>query len=148
MTTPELDERERSVLDAVLERLIPADGNGPGAREAAVSRYVLRRLAGPYRRHRDAYAAGLARLDSDANELHGGGFAELTAELQDQVLRAAEARTGDPFFELVLAHAMEGMFGDPAHGGNAEGAGWGLMGYLGPRYVWTESDQRLGRTTG
>ena len=148
MTAPGLNERERSLLEAVLERLIPADGNGPGAREAGVSRYVLRRLAGPDCGHRQAYAAGLARLNADATRLHGAGFAELTAELQDQILHAAEAREDDTFFELVLAHAMEGMFGDPAHGGNAEGAGWRLMGYRGPRYVWTERDQRLGRTRG
>ena len=78
--------------------------------------------------------------------LHGVGFAELAGELQDALLRAAEAREDHTFFELVLAHAMEGMFGDPAHGGNKDGAGWKLMGYPGPRYVWTERDQRLGRT--
>ena len=111
-----------------------------------MSRYVLRRLAGPYRRHGEAYSAGLARLDAEAAALCGRGFAELPAEQQDGLLRASEARTDDPFFELVLEHAMEGMFGDPAHGGNAGAAGWRLLGYPGPRLEWTEHDQQLGRT--
>ena len=48
------------------------------------------------------------------------------------------------FFELVRRHLIEGMFGDPRWGGNAEGRGWALVGYPGPRLVWTEADQRLG----
>ncbi len=141
-----LEPGQLVVLEAVLDRLIPADELGPGAREACVSRYVTRRLAGPYAPHLETYAAGLARLDADATELHGVGFADLAPELQDDLLRAAESRPADDFFELVLAHAMEGMFGDPEHGGNADLAGWKLMGYPGPRYVWTERDQQLDTT--
>ena len=146
MTAGALGRPELATLEAVLERLIPSDEHGPGAREAQVSRYVLDRLAGAYRHHRAVYADGLARLDAEAEALHGGRFADQSAEVQDELLRAAEARAGDPFFELVLAHAKEGMFGDPSHGGNAGGIGWDLIGYPGPRHVWTEADQRLGST--
>lgn len=139
-----LSPAELAVLEAVLERLIPSDELGPGAREARVSRYVVRRLAGPYRRHRETYAAGLARLDTDAAARHGVGFAELALDLRDDLLRAAELRPADDFFDLILAHAMEGMFGDPDHGGNADFAGWELMRYHGTRYVWTARDQQLG----
>jgi gluconate 2-dehydrogenase gamma chain len=53
-------------------------------------------------------------------------------------------RGADPaFFELVRRHVMEGMFGDPAYGGNRDRAGWELLGYAGPRLVWTEAEQRL-----
>ena len=146
MTPGALGPSELAALDAVLERLIPSDQHGPGAREAQVMRYVVRRLAGAYRHHRDTYAAGLARLDADASTMHGDRFADLPVDAQDEMLRAAEARVDDPFFELVLAHAKEGMFGDPSHGGNAGRAGWALLGYPGPRHVWTEADQRLGST--
>lgn len=145
MSPASLGPAELATLDAVLERLIPSDELGPGAREARVSRYVLRRLAGPYRHHRDAYALGLVRLDEAAATAHGGRFADQSPAVQDELLRAAEARRDDPFFELVLAHAKEGMFGDPSHGGNAGSSGWALLGYPGPRRVWTEADQRLGR---
>jgi hypothetical protein len=132
-----------ATLDAALDRLIPSDALGPGAREARVARYLLRRLAGPLRNLLPVYAAGLARLEADARAL-GCAFVSLDGERQDELLRAAESRSEDPFFELLLAHATEGMFGDPAHGGNADRAGWMLIGYPGPRPVWTEADQQLG----
>jgi gluconate 2-dehydrogenase gamma chain len=141
-----LSRGEMAVLEAVLERLIPSDGHGPGAAEAMVSRYVARRLAGPYRHLRAIYAASLRALDAEARRRHGAGFAALAPELCDQLLLEAEARADDPFFELVLAHAMEGMFGDPRHGGNADRVGWRLIGYGGPRSAWTEDEQRLGST--
>jgi hypothetical protein len=141
--TGALGPTELATLDAALERLIPSDALGPGAREARVARYLLRRLGGPYRDLLPVYAAGLARLEAQA-QARGCAFAALAGERRDELLRAAEARTEDPFFELLLAHAMEGMFGDPAHGGNAERAGWDLIGYPGPRLVWTEADQELG----
>jgi hypothetical protein len=143
-----LSPAELAALEAVLDRLIPADESGPGAVEAKVLRYVVRRLGGPDAAQLGAYREGLARLDAEAAERHGTGFAGLPANARDELLRAAEARTEEPFFELVLAHATEGMFGDPVHGGNAGGAGWRLIGYPGPRYVWTERDQRLGSTEG
>jgi Gluconate 2-dehydrogenase subunit 3 len=146
MTPEALGPSELAALEAVFERLIPRDEQGPGAREAQVTRYALRRLAGPYRHHLQTYAAGLARLDDQAVALHGERFADLGTVVQDELLRAAEARAEDPFFELVLAHAREGMFGDPAHGGNAGGAGWALIGYPGPRKAWSEQDQQLGST--
>ena len=137
---------ELAILEALLESMIPSDHLGPGASEAGVPRYVVQRLAGPYRRYRAIYAAGLARLDAEADARHGLGFAELAPGPRDELVRAAELRHGDGFFELVLAHAMEGMFGDPEHGGNANFAGWELMRYQGPRYVWTALDQQLGTT--
>jgi hypothetical protein len=143
MSPDALAPAELATLDAVLERLIPSDELGPGAREARVARYVVRRLAGPDRELRPVYAAGLARLEAEAGAL-GSTFAGLDGERQDELLRAAEARPDDPFFELALRHAQEGMFGDPAHGGNADRVGWDLIGYPGPRLAWTESDQRLG----
>ena len=43
--------------------------------------------------------------------------------------------------EPLLAHARQGMFGDPSYGGNVDRAGWALLGYSGPRPVWTAADQ-------
>lgn len=145
MTQGPLSATEEAVLDAVLDRLVPGGPHGAGAREANVLRYIKRRLGGPYAHHIGTYVTGLARLDAEAATLHGRSFVTLGVESREALLRAAEARTGDPFFEVVLTHAMEGMFGDPSHGGNADLAGWELIGYPGPRYEWTEGDQQLER---
>lgn len=50
------------------------------------------------------------------------------------------------FFPLLLEHAREGMFGDPMYGGNANFAGWDLIGYPGIRLLWTEEEQKIGTT--
>jgi gluconate 2-dehydrogenase gamma chain len=121
----------RETLEAIADRLIPADAHGPGATQAGAVTYIERALQGPYAEHAATYAAGLAELD---------GFAELSERAQDERLRAIE---GTAFFELVRAHVLEGMFGDPSYGGNRDGAGWRLLDYPGPRRVWTEREQAL-----
>jgi gluconate 2-dehydrogenase gamma chain len=121
----------RETLEAIADRLIPADEHGPSATQAGAVRYIERALQGPYAEHAATYAAGVAELD---------GFAALSPAEQDARLRELEGTT---FFELVRAHVLEGMFGDPAYGGNADEAGWRLLDYAGPRPVWTAADQAL-----
>jgi hypothetical protein len=35
------------------------------------------------------------------------------------------------------------MFGDPGWGGNTDCVGWDLIGYPGPRPVWSAADQQI-----
>jgi gluconate 2-dehydrogenase gamma chain len=46
-------------------------------------------------------------------------------------------------FEMIRTHAVQGMFGDPAHGGNTNFVGWKLVRFPGPRLVISARDQRL-----
>ena len=46
------------------------------------------------------------------------------------------------FFAMLLGHAHQGMFGDPYYGGNANFAGWDLLGYPGVRTMVTTADQQ------
>jgi gluconate 2-dehydrogenase gamma chain len=77
----------------------------------------------------------------------GGRFVELDVARRDDVLRQVEAGNAvaelQPFFERLRLHAMEGLFGDPSWGGNRDGAGWDLIGYVGPRKVWGYHEQQL-----
>lgn len=45
------------------------------------------------------------------------------------------------FLNIVRAHTMEGLFSDPAHGGNREFAGWSAVGYPGPYVYYGEEEQ-------
>jgi gluconate 2-dehydrogenase gamma chain len=136
-----LTSSELATLDAALARLIPSDDGEPGAREAQVIRYVERALEGVHSDHVAAYRQGLGDLDALALARFGAAFVALADEDQDAVLREAE-RVHAGFFELMRSHAIEGMFGDPRWGGNAQLAGWRLLGYPGPRAVIEEADQR------
>lgn len=143
-----LNAGEVVVLDAVLQRLIPTDELGPGACEAGVRNYICQELLSDYSEYADGYHSGLAAIDDQARSLHGIPFADLDPKQQDELLADVEAARLEPrcsaeFFALLHRHAMEGMFGDPRWGGNVDLVGWRLLGYPGPRAVWTAEEQQL-----
>ena len=51
------------------------------------------------------------------------------------------------FFNLVLAHTVQGTFGDPFYGGNRNFAGWDLIGYPGVRLAVAAEQQNLDAKT-
>ena len=119
-----LSDEEGRTLEALVECIIPA-GDGPGAREAGVIHYIDRQLTGWFRRYRQTYHDGLAAAD----RLAGGAYADAPPERQQEVLRQLQ---GDavtrPFFDLLVAHAMQGFYGNPRHGGNRDFASWRMLG--------------------
>jgi gluconate 2-dehydrogenase gamma chain len=159
---------EATTIDAIVERLIPSDGNGPGAKEARVARYIDRALAGELSAFRDVYAAGLEQVEVFSRNNYGASFTSLTADQQDAVLREMErasqpvaptgsdVREGAPpatrtrfqptaaaFFEAIREHTLQGMFGDPYHGGNANYVGWNLIDFPGIKLFYSAREQRL-----
>jgi gluconate 2-dehydrogenase gamma chain len=145
-----LTAAESETLTAIAARLIPTDGNGPGATEAHAAQYIDRALGGALAPFLDAYRSGLAALDRYAQSTKGSPFARLAAADQDALLRdvernAATGFTGNPgaFFNLVLGHTMQGTFCDPFYGGNANFAGWDLIGYPGVRLAVSAEEQGL-----
>ncbi len=146
-----LTATEADLLEAVVDRLIPSDGLGPGAREARAAHYIDRALGGALASSRQAYLAGLSALDRYALASRGKGFLELSAADKDSVLMDVESGSVTPgifagssaqFFGLVLNHTRQGTFGDPYYGGNANFAGWDLLGYPGVRTMVTAVDQK------
>ena len=145
-----LTAAEGAALEAIVARLIPTDANGPGASEARAARYIDRALGGFLASSRDTYRVGLAAIEGYASKFKGAPFTQLSAENQDAVLsdfeRAATsgfAPNGALFFNLVLAHTIQGTFCDPFYGGNANFVGWDLIGYPGVRLTATANDQRM-----
>jgi gluconate 2-dehydrogenase gamma chain len=146
-----LTAAEADLLDAVVARLIPSDASGPGALEAGATRYIDKALGDALASSRDAYASGLAALDQYARQQHARPFRELAAGDQDAVLIQVEAGnapgfTGGSaaFFNMIRLHTLQGTFGDPYYGGNANFAGWDLIGYPGVRTIASPDEQRLG----
>jgi gluconate 2-dehydrogenase gamma chain len=151
---------EAATVEAIVERLIPTDASGPGAAEGRVARYIDRALSGELSALAPFYSAGLGAVDDHAEATYGARFTALSAEQQDVVLSAFEAGTVTPtrpapgaggtvpisasaFFETIREHALQGMFGDPYHGGNANFVGWDLVGFPGIKLSFTAREQRL-----
>jgi gluconate 2-dehydrogenase gamma chain len=138
-------EQEALIVAAAASRIFPSDEAGPGAREAGVVIYIDRQLAGPYGKDRYRYTQppfenGKPELGyqgkATPREIYRDaikkldGFDRLTPDQQDKALASIETT---PFFALLRAHTLEGMFCDPIHGGNADMIGWQLIGFPGPR---------------
>ena len=144
-----LTQAEANTLEAITARLIPTDTTGPGATEARAAHYIDRALGGALASFRDAYRAGLTGVDAYAQAAKGAPFARLSTSDQDAVLAELE-RNAAPgfagsagFFNLVLAHTVQGTFCDPFYGGNRNFAGWDLIGYPGVRLAVTAELQNL-----
>jgi gluconate 2-dehydrogenase gamma chain len=141
---------EAAAVEAIAARLIPSDESGPGAEEARAARFIDRALGGALAPAREAYRTGLSALDSYARTTRGGPFADLSAAEQDAILRDLEENVATgftpnaaAFFNLVRTHTIQGTFGDPYYGGNANFVGWDLLGYPGLRLAVSADEQRL-----
>ena len=146
-----LSATESDTLEAIVARLIPTDANGPGATEARAARYIDQAMAGALASSRPAYVAGLAAVEHYAQRTKGASIVELRPEDQDAVLTEMEKNTATgftpdsaTFFDLLRNHTLQGMFCDPYYGGNANFAGWDLLGYPGVRTAVSPDQQRMG----
>jgi gluconate 2-dehydrogenase gamma chain len=158
-----LTAAEAATLEAFLERLLPSGVAGPGAKEANVLRYIDWSLAGDLSAFHAPYSAALAAVDAFAKQTYGAVFAAVTPAQQDALITRMAAgaeqpqtQTTDPqqgflgfaptstsVFTMIRTHALQGMFGDPMHGGNVGEVGWKLVRFPGPRLIISKHDQEV-----
>ena len=105
-----LSTEQRALLDAILDRLIPAEGAMPGGGQAGTADY-LDSVVGSSPRLSRLFSAGLRNIESAAAR-HGSSFADLTSDQQDEVLRHIEANKS-AFFETLLMHTYNGYYSNP-----------------------------------
>jgi gluconate 2-dehydrogenase gamma chain len=152
---------EARFVEAATERLIPADENGPGAREAGVAFYIDRQLAGAWGAGDRLYRSGPWRegaptqgyqLPFTPAELfrhalrgihgdlarRGQSFEKMAVQEQDAYLKSLEGGKADldgvpsnVFFETLLETTIEGYFSDPVYGGNKDMVSWKMIGFPG-----------------
>ncbi|MDN7967093.1 gluconate 2-dehydrogenase subunit 3 family protein [Burkholderia multivorans] len=108
------DAKEWAFVQAAVDRLIPADAEGPGALDAGVPEFIDRQMETPYAHGatwymqapfqqgvpelgyqlklvpRDVYRLGIAAVDRYCEKTHGKAFADLDAATRDAVLGALE----------------------------------------------------------
>ena len=144
---------EADTVEALAARIFPGDEEDPGAREAGVVYYVDRALAGPYFGWQGAYREGVRTLNAYAKDRYGKKFFELSEADQDAVVGAlergevpgfGESEGSENFFTMVWGHTVEGMFSDPAYGGNRNAVGWKLIGFPGAQYGYGTEEMRYG----
>jgi gluconate 2-dehydrogenase gamma chain len=96
----------------------------------------------------EKYRAGLTEVNQYALSQFHKKFTDLSEEQQDQILTDMEngktksfSQPGDQeFFKTLRQDTIEGMFSDPAYGGNRDMLGWKLIGYPGAQRAYTPVD--------
>lgn len=131
---------EWDFLKSATERLIPADENGPSARELGVPEFIDRQMEGEYGQGgfwylqgpfnpdaaatlgyqlrfnpRDLYRVAIKDIDNWCGQNHGMPFAGLAPALQDKILAGLEKGT------IELPHVRAGVFFAQFLGNTKEG---------------------------
>jgi gluconate 2-dehydrogenase gamma chain len=154
---------QAAVIQAMSARIFPSDANGPGALEAGVVYYIDRQMSTPWAvgadwymegpfepgeptqgwqlnlTPRQLYNYGIQFVEAYCNAQYKAGFASLTTDQQDEVIKALadnkvdtfQGFSGAVFFDLVRQGTLEGMYSDPLWGGNYNLIGWKLKRYPG-----------------
>jgi len=125
--TPE----RRRTLHAMVTRILPGT-DGPGAADTAVAAgFEDAMLHRSLRGVRRGIEQLLDKLQSQASERYAKEFSACAAREQDELLCALE-RDPSPWtrllFQSVIGLSLEGLLGDPVHGGNRDGRGWESIG--------------------
>ena len=93
-------EAQKSLATAMLDRLIPRQGEHPGAGEIVVADYLDGAISASSQLRR-LFSDGLIAVQAAAAAL-GSGFEDLDADTQDEILRAIEADHSQFFDRLVM----------------------------------------------
>jgi hypothetical protein len=114
-------------VEAVCAQIVPS-GATAGAREAHAAYFIDRSLATYFAAMAPGYRQGLAGFQSKFHAASpNSSFGAANFDTQNAFLKTAD-RTS--FFEMTRMLTVLGMFTSPKYGGNFQGAGWKLMGFV------------------
>ncbi len=123
-----LTEAEAATLAAMCGQIIPTDQD-PGAVELGAVEFVDRQLRGFHKAALPVYREGLAKLDAASVSKCGKTFAQAPSATQLELMKSFEKdKATREFFNMVVAHTMQGFYGGPRHGGNRNAASWKMLG--------------------
>lgn len=94
-----LSDAQRSLLAAVLNRLVPAAGDMPAAGDLGIAEFVESVAAGSSGKRR-TLMDGLVKIELAASE-RGGSFTDLPESAQINALQVVEASSPELFQELI-----------------------------------------------
>ena len=105
-----LSEIQYTLVTAVLDRLIPSQGDMPGAGEVGTADYLDEIVAGSTQLAR-LFTHGLQDIEIAASR-SGSGFDDLSVDQQDETLREVESDNPE-FFDVLIRHTYNGYYSNP-----------------------------------
>jgi Gluconate 2-dehydrogenase subunit 3 len=114
-------------VEALCAQIVPS-GATPGAREAHAAFFIDRSLSTYFSGMAPGYAQGLAGFQSKFRAANSAAtFAAASPADQTSFLMTVDR---SDFFGLTRMLTVLGMFTSPKYGGNYQGSGWKLMGFV------------------
>jgi hypothetical protein len=118
---------DASDVEAICAQIVPS-GSTPGAREAHAVYFIDKSLSSYFASMAPDYRRGLTEFQARFRTVDAQkAFAAADANTQEAFLRTVD-RT--PFFETTRFLTVLGMFSSSKYGGNYQGSGWKLMGFV------------------
>ena len=105
-------EAQESLLKDVIDRIVPAEGEFPGAGDLGVTAYIDR-VVGRSAALKRLFPAGLAHIEITASKALGREFSDLSGEERDMVLRQVEEEA-PVFFDALVQQTYNGYYTNPA----------------------------------
>jgi hypothetical protein len=123
-----LNAADAADVDAICAQIVPS-GATPGAREARAVYFIDRSLSTYFSALAPDFAKDLSEFQTKfrAGRPAANSFAAAPVDVQMAFLKSID-RT--PFFETVRMLTVLGMFSSPKYGGNYQGFGWKLLGFV------------------
>jgi gluconate 2-dehydrogenase alpha chain len=139
-----LSNQDAATLARLVDILFPEGDDHLSASGIGVVTYIDRTLSGNNVALQGAYRRGLRALNEASITRTGREFAvadeaacaSLVRQLSAGTLPDLASPAPSEFFELVRGHCQEGLFADPAYGGNRDTAGWRFLNHPG---IWLEN---------
>jgi choline dehydrogenase-like flavoprotein len=116
---------DAALLRAIIDRIVPADCH-PSASGFGADHFILAALATDAVALAPAIQAGLDTVAAVAIARYGCDFVRLDAACQDKLLEDIETCG---WFTALCELTAEGVYADPANGGNRNAAAWAMIGY-------------------
>lgn len=123
-----LSAAEAVEVDAIANQIVPG-GTTPGARDARVVHFVDNALGSFFAAQLPAFRDGLAEFQRGYAAAHGEG-APFSAASDAQQIAWLQTVDKTPFFDAVRRLTVLGLTAMPKYGGNHDGLGWKLIGFV------------------
>lgn len=123
-----LSPAEAAEIDAIANQIVPG-GATPGARDARVIFFIDNALGSFFAAQLPAFREGLSEFQSGYAARHGAE-APFSAAPDAQQIAWLQEVDETPFFTAVRRLTVLGLTAMPKYGGNHDGLGWKLIGFV------------------
>ncbi len=123
---PPLSASQYSTLKALLNALLPEDGNGPGAETIKAAPYIVGTLNDPFLDPEEnlTIISNLDRFRRECTASFSANFEDLSADDQEAFIRTVSREWGKSWLSKLMTRLFEALLIDPIYDVNPDGAGW------------------------